>query len=206
MDFQDDAIEERQLDGRPLTTWSQYLHELNEGNPDAGVLRAKVNLSTVMGGFYRFRDNGRSNEAEERAVAIFKSAWERAEHNGARAFDPAAPFVDGGYRNPEAFLDHGADAKALKARIMAFLGVTDTKRMEQVAVRELKPTPYSMWRHGLMKPNRRQIAQDVKEVRGIAAKLAQFLELSGEGASRGTRAEGEAPTQFTGTVSSRRVA
>jgi len=198
-----DAIEERQLDGRPLTTFAEYLHQLNSGNPEAGVLRARVNMRTILGGFFSFK----GNEAQNRAAAIVKTTWERSIIGGARAVDPSVEPVDGGYRNPEAVFEQGADARKLKARIEDALGDEDTGRLLQVVIVGLGPTAYAKWRYRTMnKPNTGHIKAGVREMFGILDRLADELDLTAVGASRGTRADGETPQTFVGTISTRRAA
>ncbi len=194
-----DVIEERRLDARPLTTYAQFVAEVAEGKPDAGVVRAMVNMTTRLGGFVRFY----GNEAEQRACARYRELWEASQVGGARAVDPSREAVDGGWANPEAVFEIGADARKLYSSLTDHLGRIDTRRLHFVVVGEWGPTPYAKWRYAVRQPNSSHVSRGKAELRGIAAKAASFLGLVAEGKRSGTRVSGDAPGVYSGIISTR---
>ena len=197
-----DIIVERIIDN-PLTTYAQFKADLEAGKMDAGVQRANVNMVTLIGGFVRFY----GNEAEQRASARYRSLWEGSQLGGARAVDPSREPVDGGWANPEAVFEIGADARDQYDTLKRGLGLMDTKRLHFVVVGEWGPTPYAKWRYGVRQPNAKAVSMAKVEVRGIAARAAELLNLQGRTADRvPMRREGDTPAQYTGEISTRRVA
>lgn len=197
----DPDIAVRRVDN-PLSTFAQFKAELADGKPDPGIQRATVNLRSVMGGFGRFY----GNEAEQRACARYRGLWDASQVGGGRAVDPSMEPVDGGWLNPEAVFEIGADARRLYGDLKAFLGLMDTKRLHFVVVGEWGPTPYAKWRYGVRQPDGRTVSRGKVEVRGIAARAAEFLDLVTQGGTARTRVDGDRPMSFTGEISSRRVA
>jgi hypothetical protein len=197
-----DVIEERILDGRPLTTYAQFVAELAEGRADAGVVRAPVNLTSIMGGFHRFY----GTEAQQRACSRYRQLWDASQVGGARAVDPSREPVDGGWLNPEAVFEIGADARKLYGRLTEHLGRIDTKRLHFVVVGEWGPTPYAKWRYGVRTPNNRHVADAKVEVREIAEKAAAFLDLITQGNKSDIRTGGDKPGIYSGEISTRKVA
>ena len=155
-----------------------------------------------MGGFHRFY----CSEAENHACARYRALWDASQVGGARAVAPSREPVDGGWLNPEAVFEVGADARKLITRIHEHLKTADTKRLQFVVISEWGPTPYAKHFYSLRYPDGKAVAKAKAEVRGIAAKLAAFLDLVTQGQGSGTRVDGETPTEFTGTVSTRRAA
>lgn len=168
-----DIIVEQRLDARPLTTYAQFMAEVAEGRPDAGVQRAMVNLNTVMGGFSRFR----GTEAEGKACARFLMLHERSQVGGARAVDPSLEPVDGGWRNPEAVFEIGADARREWIRLTNFLGKLATHKLSFVIVGGNGPTPYAKHFYRVRKPNAVQVSRGMVEVREMASEMARFMGL-----------------------------
>lgn len=171
-------IVERKVDN-PLRTWSQFLHELDTGVRDAGQIPVAMNLRTLMGGFCRFH----GTEAQQKAAARLKTLHERAQVGAARAVDPSREPVDGGWTNPEANFEIGADAR--KAYIIAqeLLGPVDFRRAEYVVIDEHGPTAYARWRlRGEREINGRQVGILQVEVRGIMDRLAVHWEYQSKGA------------------------
>lgn len=190
----------RKLDGRPLTTYAQFVADLAEGKPDAGVVYAQVNLKTIMGGFVRFY----GNEAEQAACARYRALWDASQVGGSRAVDPSREAVDGGWANPEAVFEVGADARRLYAELTQYLGRVNTASLHFVVVGEWGPTSYARWRFGVRHPNSTHVSRGKAQVRSIAQAAAEFLQLSGvvRGSAK-IRVAGDPPGVFTGQVSSR---
>lgn len=162
-------IEERPVDN-PLRTWSQFLHEIEAGMPEPGRIRASVNLTTLMGGFCRFH----GTEAQQKAAARFKALHERSQVGGARAVDPSLEPVDGGWTNPEAVFEIGADARRLYIEAQELLGSTDLRRVEYVLIGDHGPTAYARYRlRGTRHPGARDIARFQVEFRTIMDRLAE---------------------------------
>lgn len=160
----------------PLSTWAEFLHQLDKATPYAGKIEVLVNTKTILGGFNRFH----GTEAQNMAVARFKSLYERAQLGGARAVDPSVEPVDGGGINPESVIINGASARRELIAVQDLLGAVDYARIEFVVIRERGPTPYAKWRgfgHG-----GKQVSQCMVEVRGIADKLAVHWKFQGRGA------------------------
>lgn len=182
-------IEERRVDS-PLTSWAQFLAELEAGKPYAGKQLASVNLRTLMGGFCRFH----GTEAQQKACSRLKSLHERSQVGGAKAVDPSLEPVDGGGINPEANIEIGADARKEYAAIRALLGTRDMERIEFVVVRERGPTPYAKWRG--FPDGGRGVSKGMVEVRDIADKLAEHWGDHGSpGASTKARVERDGSRQ-----------
>lgn len=125
----------------PLTTWAQYIHELESGSPRAGRERAQVDRRTLMGGFCRFH----GTQAQEQAAARFKAIYERAQVGGGKAVDPSREPVDGGGINPESVIEIGADARSEYNRLFNLFGASDMRRLEYVIIGEHGPTAYARW-------------------------------------------------------------
>lgn len=158
----------------PLTTWAQFLHEIEAGIVDPGLNKVPVNRTTLMGGFARFH----GNEAQNRACAEFRRLWEASQIGGARAIDPSVEPVDGGWVNPEAVFEIGADARKQYQALSDYLNRVELRRLHFVVVGEWGPTSYARWRYSQRNPDGRTIAQGQVEVRRIADKVARFLKLS----------------------------
>lgn len=153
----------------PLRTWAQFLYELEHGNPDAGVVRATVNLTSLMGGFAKFR----GTEAQQKAAARFKSLYEHSQLGGSKAIDPAIETVDGGLNNPEAIHEIGSEARRELARVKAFLTPQQFKAVEFVIIGENGPTAYARYRlRGRRENNGRMTSLMQVEFRRIMAHLA----------------------------------
>jgi hypothetical protein len=165
----------------PLLTWAQFLHELEQGKPNAGKQIATMNMRTVLGGFCRFH----GTEAQQKACAKLKSLYERSQVGGAKAVDPSIEPVDGGGINPEANIEIGADARKEYNRVVALLEAADAKqrvkagthleRIEFVVIRERGPTPYAKWRG--FGEGGRGVSRGMVEVREIADRLAEHWQL-----------------------------
>jgi hypothetical protein len=150
----------------PLSSWSQFLWELDSGVRHAGKIEVLVNTRVLLGGFCRFH----GTEAQQMACARFKSLYERAQLGGARAVDPSLEPVDGGWTNPEAVFESGASARKELIAVQDLLGPIDYARIEFVVIRERGPTPYAKWRgFGI---DGRACAKAKVEVRGIVDRLA----------------------------------
>jgi hypothetical protein len=158
----------------PLSTWAQFLHELETGMVDPGLQKAQVNRTTQLGGFARFH----GNEAQNEACARYKKLWEASQIGGARAIDPSVEPVDGGWLNPEATFDIGVDARIDYTDLVEKLGRVDTQRLHFVVNGEWGPTSYARWRYKQRNPDGRTIAQGQVEVRRIADRVAKFLRLA----------------------------
>ncbi len=172
IDTADMIVEQRVAN--PLTTWAQFLHELESGSPDPGLQRAHVNLTTLMGGFARFR----GSESQNEACARFRKLWERSQIGGARAIDPSVESVDGGWVNPEATFDIGLDARMEYDALASHLDRVELARLHFVVIGEWGPTSYARWRYQQRNPDGRTIAKGQVEMRAIADKVAKFLRLA----------------------------
>lgn len=167
-----ELIETRIVDN-PLTTYAQTIHEMDQGRKDAGVLRASVNLVTLMGGAARFR----LNAAQGQAASRFRALYEQSQVGGGRAVDPSLEPVDGGWRNPEAVFEIGASARRAFIAAQSFLGPVDFKRCEFVIVGENGPTAYARFRLRGARPNNGQLTSRFQvEFRHIMDRLAEHWE------------------------------
>lgn len=167
------------LDGRPLTTYAQFKADLDAGKPDAGVLRAAVNLTTLMGGAARFN----LNEAQGRAASRFRSVYEQAQLGGGRAIDPSVEAVDGGNRNPEAVFEIGSDARRELIAVQRVLGPVDFRHAEYVIIGEHGPTAYARFRLRGERPNNgRLTSRFAVEFRSIMDRLAVHWRLQSRAA------------------------
>jgi hypothetical protein len=175
METTGDVIDaDRRLDGRPLTTYAQFIADLEAGKRDAGIIRAAVNLTTLMGGGARFH----LNEAQGRAASKFRHLYQESQLGGSKAIDPSVEAVDGGYRNPEAIFEIGADARREFIRTQTFLGPQDYRRCEYVIVGEHGPTAYARFRLRGERPNNGQLtARFSVEFRHIMDRLAVYWQL-----------------------------
>ncbi len=200
----DDQIIEERLVDNPLTGFAQWRAEISEhGAAYAGKIQVSVNAVSLVGGFVRF--NG--TQAENAACARYKGLWEASQVGGARAVDPGREPVDGGWLNPEAVFEIGADARKVYSALTQHLGRMDTNRLHFVVVGEWGPTPYAKHFYRLRVPNSQAVSRAKVEVRRIAARAAAFLKLTGEGPINASmRSEGELPDAYTGEVSTRKVA
>ena len=158
----------------PLTSWAQFLHELEAGKPDAGTVDVAVNHSTLTGGFARFY----GTDAQREACKRFLDLWERGQVGSTRAIDPSVEPVDGGWCNPEAVIESGLDARMQLEALRTHLGPVDLNRLHFVVVRGWGPTSYARWRWHLRNPNSRAVADAKVEVRRIADKAAAFFKLA----------------------------
>ena len=168
-------IEERRID-RPDVAWAQFLHELEHGDPDAGVQRAQVNLTSLMGGFCRFR----GTEAQQKAASRFLSIYEQSQLGGSRAVDPSIEAVDGGYRNPEAIFEIGADARREHLAIQELLGRVDYHKFRFVVVGCNGPTAFARHFYKIRRPDGQATSKAHVEVRAIADRLAVHMRLQSE--------------------------
>jgi hypothetical protein len=157
----------------PLSTWAEFLHQLDKATPYAGKVEVLVNSRTILGGFNRFH----GTEAQQMACARFKSLYERSQLGGARAVDPSLEPVDGGWTNPEAVFESGASARKELIAVQQLLGPVDYARIEFVVIRERGPTPYAKWRG--FPHNGRHVSQCMVEVREIADRLAVHWKFQG---------------------------
>jgi hypothetical protein len=167
-----DIVREKRVDN-PLSTFAQFLHELESGKLDAGLQRVEVNQTTLLGGFARFH----GTEAQNEACARFKKLWEASQIGGARAIDPSVEPVDGGWCNPEAVFEVGADARKEYHRLVGYLDRMELRRLHFVVVGEWGPTSYARWRYSERNPDGRTIAKGQVEIRRIADKVARFMGL-----------------------------
>jgi hypothetical protein len=160
----------------PLSTWAEFLHQLDKATPYAGKVEVLVNSRTILGGFNRFH----GTEAQQMACARFKSLYERSQLGGARAVDPSLEPVDGGWTNPEAVFESGASARKELIAVQDLLGPVDYARIEFVVIRERGPTPYAKWRgFGI---DGRACARAKVEVREIVDRLAVHWKYQGRDA------------------------
>ena len=177
----------------PHTTYAQFVADVAAGKRDAGKQWVAVNLRTVMGGFFRF--NG--NEAECRACAAYRAAFDAAQLGGAQAVDPGREPVDGGGANPGMVQIAGSDARRKLAMMDAHLGVADVKKLRFVVIGERGPTPYAKHFYGDRSPDGRSVSRAKVEVRRIAAKLSAFINLRTQaGESKGVVSVGERPSDL----------
>lgn len=113
-----DAIEERRIPD-PSISWSQFIHELNEGRPDAGQRTARVKMVTVIGALayvneakYDRAGNiiepGREPHHEE-AAKRFKSLYEYLYGGTTKAVDPSNEPVDSSFVAHDAGMASRAD-------------------------------------------------------------------------------------------------
>lgn len=171
-------VEERRVDN-PTTSWAQFLYELDHGQPYAGQNRVAVNLTTLMGGFARFR----GTEAQQKAAGRFKSLYERSQLGGSKAVDPSIEAVDGGKNNPEAIFEIGADARRAYIEAQAFLGPVDFKHAEFVIIGENGPTAYARYRLRGERANNGQVtARYQVEFRRIMDRLSELWGYQSKGA------------------------
>jgi hypothetical protein len=179
MEHTGDVIEERILDGRPLTTYAQFVDELKTASPYAGVARAPVNMTTLVGGAHRFfgppRADGR--EARLEACRIFRTTYEASQIGGAKAVDPSVEPVDGGGVNPDAAFERGADARKQWDRIVSAMSRLEMKHLHFVIIGEWGPTSYARHFFGVRKANSAQISKGMVEFRKTVDKLAKVLRL-----------------------------
>jgi hypothetical protein len=177
----------------PTTGYAQFVAEIqSEGAAYAGKIAVQVNKRELIGGYCRFGGTA----SEERACARYRSVWEASQVGGARAVDPSREPVDGGWLNPEAVFETGADARKLYGRIVDHLGRVDLGKLHFVVVGEWGPTPYAKHFFKQRHPDGKAVSQAKVEVRRIAAKLAAFLDLVTEGQGSKVRADGDAPHQI----------
>ncbi len=169
----DPILDERYVDN-PLTTWAQFLHEMEHGKPDAGRIKATVNLRTLMGGFCRFH----GDEAQQKAATRYKALYERSQMGGSKAVDPSIEAVDGGNHNPEAIFEIGADARKTLALARSMLTDQVVRRVEFVIVGEHGPSRYAQWRYREAKPDGRTIGRAQVEFRGYMDQLAKHWRLA----------------------------
>lgn len=166
----DEVVREVWVDS-PLTSWSQFLHELEEGIDNPGRQRAMMNRRTLMGGFCRFH----GTEAQEKAAARFKAIYERSQLGGAKAVDPSKEPVDGGGINPESVIEIGADARAAYNRIYSFLERNDFRKVEFVVMGDHGPTAYARWLLRVQNPDGRAIGRVTADFRRIMDGLAVHM-------------------------------
>ena len=162
----------------PLTSWSQFLHELDAGVPHAGRERAMVNRRTLMGGFCRFH----GTEAQEKAAAKFKAIYERSQVGGARAVDPSKEPVDGGGINPESVIESGADARRAYNEMHMKFGRQFLMHIEFVVIGDHGPTAYARWVTRSQKPDGREVGRVSVEFRRMMDLMATHMKLQGRGA------------------------
>lgn len=161
----------------PLTTYAQTIYEMERGYVSPGKIVVQKNLTTTLGGFARFH----GNEAQNEAVKQFRSLYERAQLGGAKAVDPSKEPVDGGWINPEAIFEIGADARRSWAELSSYLGRVDTQRMHFVVVLERGPTAYARWRFNDHSRDGGLIAKGQVEIRRIADSIAVWAKLQSRG-------------------------
>lgn len=159
-------IQEAWVDA-PLTTWAQYLHEVESGSPRAGRERVQVDRRTLLGGFCRFH----GTQAQEQAAARFKAIYERSQVGGAKAVDPSREPVDGGGINPESVIEIGADARRAYNEMVAGFGKTAMRQLEFVIIGDKGPTAYARW----MNHGRQQSGQVVGRCAADFRRLVEHL-------------------------------
>lgn len=171
-------IEDRRIDN-PLTTYAQTIHELDAGQSDAGTRRALVNMRTLVGGAHRFfgPPGAAGREMRLEACRIYKSTYEASQIGGARAVDPSYEPVDGGWLNPHAAFERGADARIRWRAITDAMDRVEMHRLRYVIVDERGPTAYARHVLALARPNASQIARATVDFRRIVDKLAKSLGL-----------------------------
>jgi hypothetical protein len=179
METTGDVIEERRIDGRPLTTYAQFVHELQTASPYAGVVKAPVNMTTLVGAAHRFFGNPKAEGREARleACRIFRNTYEASQVGGARAVDPSVEPVDGGGVNPDAAFERGADARRQWDRILDAMTRMEMKQLHFVIIAEWGPTSYARHFYGVHKANAQQISKGMVEFRRTVDKLAKALRL-----------------------------
>ena len=135
-----------------------------------------MNLISLMGGFARFR----GTEAQQRAASRFLSIYEQAQLGGSSAIDPGIEAVDGGYRNPEAVFEIGADARREHVAIQDHLGRVDYDKFRFVVVGCNGPTAFARHWYKIRRPDGAATSKAHVEVRRIADSLAVFMKLQSE--------------------------
>jgi hypothetical protein len=188
------TIEDRRVDN-PLTTYAQFRHEIETASPYAGVVKARVNMTTLVGGAHRFfgpeRADGR--EARLEACRIFRNTYEASQIGGAKAVDPSVEPVDGGGVNPDAAFERGADARRRWDHIEDAMTRLEMKQLHFVIIGEWGPTPFARHFYAVRQANSRQISKGMVEFRKTVDKLSRALHLQ----KRGGGAENV--RQFTST-------
>lgn len=159
----------------PLASWSQFLHELEAGEPHAGRERAMVDRRTLMGGFCRFH----GTQAQEQAAARFKAIYERSQVGGAKAVDPSREPVDGGGINPESVIEIGADARRAYNEMHLKFGRQFMLHIEFVVIGDHGPTAYARWALRSPKPDGREVGRVSVEFRRRMDDLATHMKLQG---------------------------
>jgi len=172
-------IQETWVDS-PLTTYAQFLHELDTGVPHAGREKVRRDMRTLIGGFCRFH----GSQAQNEAAARFKAIYERSQVGGAKAVDPEKEPVDGGGINPESVIEIGADARRQYIRLInAFDAKASGKRIiehfEFVIANDHGPTAYARWLLRTPKPDGREVGRMSAEFRRMVDDLAVHLKLQG---------------------------
>lgn len=165
-------IQETWVDS-PLTTWAQFLHELDSGVPHAGREKVRRDMRTLIGGFCRFHGSQSQNEA----AAKFKSIYERAQVGGAKAVDPEKEPVDGGGINPESVITIGADARRAYNEIHLAFGKQMMMHLEYVIIGDHGPTAYARWLHRGKVQSGQVTGRCAVEFRRLVDDLAVHLKL-----------------------------
>lgn len=173
-----DEVEERRVDN-PLSTYAQFVHELQSASPYAGVVKAQVNLVTLVGGAHRFFGHPKADGREARMMACqtFRTVYEASQIGGARAVDPSVEPVDGGWANPDASFERGVDYRIQWDRIASHMSRVEMRKLQFVIVGEWGPTAYARWTLNVRKANSQQISKATVEFRRIVDKLASHLKL-----------------------------
>lgn len=125
----------------PLSSWSQFIYELESGIPHAGREQVRRDMRSLLGGFCRFH----GSQAQNEAAAKFKAIYERSQVGGAKAVDPSKEPVDGGGINPESVIEIGADARRAYNEMHVKFGRQFLMHIEFVVIGDHGPTAYARW-------------------------------------------------------------
>jgi hypothetical protein len=171
-------LEERRVDN-PLVTYAQFVHELQTASPYAGVVRAQVNLVSLVGGAHRFfgHPKAEGREARLKACETFRTLYETGQIGGARAVDPSVEPVDGGWANPDASFERGVESRIKWDRIASHMSRVEMRKLQFVIIGEWGPTAYARWTLNVRRANSQQISKATVEFRHIVDKLAAHLHL-----------------------------
>jgi hypothetical protein len=155
------------------------VHELDSASPYAGVTKAQVNMTSLVGGAHRFFGHPKADGREMRieACRIFRTTYERSQIGAPKAVDPSVEPVDGGGISPGASLDRGIDALARWSGIVDAMTRMELRRLVFVIIGEWGPTPYAKFIYNVRKANAQQISKGMVDFRGVVDKLAGHLRL-----------------------------
>ena len=213
----------RRLVENPLRTAATYEHELlqaadgeaaapkdaaevvvwqdGEGNVVAGMIEADVNLTTMIGGLARIR--GRS-EAQILAAAKFRGLFDRAQIGAARAIDYTAVRVDVSGSPDNSVAETGEMARRKYSEAVQCLGMVQSSILEKVVCYDVSLRDIA---RGLGEGEGGQARERTKK-RVLAAVDIIVEHFGYVGTAPGKtrmRSEGQAPSTFTGDVSTRKA-